>query len=78
MTLKLISAEAVIFDGEVMNVTLPGTMGEFQVLNNHAALISTLTPGTVRYTDAAGAPGSAEITGGLVDVDSNVVSVCIY
>ncbi len=78
MTLKLISAEAVIFDGEVKNVTLPGTMGEFQVLNNHAALISTLTPGTVRYTDAAGAPGSAEITGGLVDVDSNVVSVCIY
>lgn len=78
MTLKLISAEAVIFDGEVKNVTLPGALGEFQVLRNHAALISTLTPGTVRYVDPAGEEHSAEITGGLVDVDSNVISVCIY
>lgn len=78
MRLKLISAEAVIFDGEVTSVTLPGTMGEFQVLRNHAALISTLTAGTVRYVDAAGQKQEAPVTGGLVDVDSNIVSVCIY
>lgn len=78
MTLKLISAEAVIFDGEVRSVTLPGALGEFQVLRNHASLVSTLTPGSVRYEDSAGVEHSAEITGGLVDVDSNVVSVCIY
>lgn len=78
MTLKLISAEAVIFDGEVTSVTLPGSLGEFQVLRNHAALISTLTPGTVRYVAASGEEHHAEISGGLVDVDSNVVSVCIY
>ncbi|MDE6311487.1 MAG: hypothetical protein K2L96_06680 [Muribaculaceae bacterium] len=78
MTLRLISAEAVLFDGEIKSVTLPGALGAFQVLKNHASLISTLTAGTVRYTDPSGEEHSAEITGGLVDVDSNVVSVCVY
>ncbi len=78
MTLKLISAQEVLFSGEVTQVTLPGVMGEFMVLQNHASLISTLMAGTVKYVDAAGVNGSAEITGGIVDVNNNVVSVCIY
>lgn len=78
MTLKLISAQEVLFSGEVTQVTLPGTMGEFMVLQNHASLISTLSAGTIRYVDAAGTAGSAAIGGGIVDIDSNVVSVCIY
>ena len=32
-------------------VTLPGTMGSFTVLRNHASLISTLTPGNIAYRD---------------------------
>ncbi|MDE6277192.1 MAG: F0F1 ATP synthase subunit epsilon [Muribaculaceae bacterium] len=78
MTLRVISAEAVIFDGEVKSVSLPGTLGAFQVLRNHASLISTLTAGSVRYVDPSGEEHSAEISGGLVDIDSNVVSVCVY
>ncbi len=78
MTLKIISAQEVLFDGSVTSVTLPGTMGEFTVLRNHAALLSTLTPGSVRYIDDAGAQHSAEITGGIADIDNNVISVCVY
>ena len=37
MTLKIISAEQIEFEGTVEQVTLPGVMGLFQVLNNHAA-----------------------------------------
>ena len=40
MTLKIISAQQIEFEGEVTSVTLPGAMGKFQVLNNHAALIA--------------------------------------
>lgn len=77
MTLKIISAEDIVFQGEVSVVHLPGSMGAFTVLPGHASLISTLTPGTVRYTTAEGEQ-KAEITGGIADVDNNIVSICIY
>lgn len=78
MTLKIISSADVIFKGEVTSVTLPGTMGAFTVLRNHASLVSTLAKGTVRYTTSAGKEKSLDIPGGLADVDNNVVSACIY
>lgn len=78
MTLKIISSTEVIFQGEASSVTLPGTMGAFTVLRNHASLVSTLAKGTIRYTGADGEEHAVEIPGGLVDVDNNVVSACIY
>ena len=79
MTLKVISAEKVLFDGEVSLVTLPGESGLFTVLENHASLVSALTQGTIEYQSADGTQReSMEIGGGIVDVDRNVVSVCIY
>ncbi|MDE6468022.1 MAG: ATP synthase F1 subunit epsilon [Muribaculaceae bacterium] len=78
MKLEIISAEQVLFTGEVASVILPGSAGEFMVLRNHASLLATLDSGTVRYTDDAGNSLSTEITGGIVDVDNNVISVCVY
>lgn len=76
MTLKIISAEAVLFDGQVQSVTLPGAKGSFTVLNNHASLISTLVPGNIEYV-MDGSRHVTAIDGGIVDVDNNVVSVCV-
>ena len=45
MTLNIISAEKVEFTGEVSKVTMPGALGLFTVLENHAALISSLVAG---------------------------------
>lgn len=78
MKLQIISAQEVLYTGDVTSVTLPGTMGEFTVLKNHASLLATLGEGTVRYTDGAGNALSSDITGGIVDVDNNVISVCVY
>ena len=78
MTLQIISAMQVLYSGKAMSVTLPGSMGEFTVLRNHASLIATLVDGNIRYTDDAGTEHSTHVTGGIVDVDSNVVSVCVY
>ncbi len=78
MTLEIISAERVLFSGETDMVSLPGEMGNFTVLNNHASLISTLLAGKVEYKTNDGILQSIEVKGGLVDVDNNVVSVCIY
>ena len=77
MTLKIISAEDILFEGEVISVTLPGAMGSFTVPRNHASLISTLVAGNIRYVEDQHEETLA-INGGLVDVDNNVVSVCIY
>lgn len=78
MTLKIISAEKIEFEGKVESVTLPGASGSFQVLNHHAALVSSLEPGTVVYTVAPGQTESREIAGGVADIKDNVVSVCLY
>lgn len=78
MTLKIISAEEVVYEGQVNSVTLPGAMGSFTVLDRHASLVSTLTAGKIVFTDTEGATTTRAISGGLVDVDNNVVSVCLY
>lgn len=78
MILKIISSDDILFNGDVNVVHLPGAMGAFTVLPGHASLISTLNPGQVTYTTTAGEEGKAEITGGIVDVDSDIISVCIY
>ena len=53
-------------------------MGEFTVLHNHATLLATLEAGKVTYTDASGNTGEARISGGIADIDNNIVSVCVY
>ncbi len=79
MTLKVISAEKILFDGQVSMVMLPGEKGQFTVLENHASLVSALAKGEIEYqTGDAAQRESMAIEGGIVDVDRNVVSVCIY
>jgi ATP synthase F1, epsilon subunit len=78
MKLQIISAQEVLYSGDVTSVTMPGAMGEFTVLRNHASLLAALTAGTVRYTDETGTENSAQITGGVADVDNNIISVCVY
>ena len=47
MYLEIVSPEATLFRGEVESVIVPGTAGSFQMLNNHAPIVSTLKEGTV-------------------------------
>lgn len=48
MYLEIISPEATLFTGEIEALTLPGTNGSFQLLENHAPIVSTLAAGTVK------------------------------
>lgn len=77
MVLKIISAEEILFEGEASSVTLPGEMGQFTVLPRHASLVSTLVAGRIKYVEASGTH-ETEVEGGIVDIDHDVVSVCIY
>ena len=48
MYLEIISPEKTLFKGEVDSILFPGKYGDFQVLNNHAPIVSTLTKGEVK------------------------------
>lgn len=77
LRLKIISPEKRIFDGEVNRVTVPGTLGEFEILVNHAPIISSLESGKVSYEIATGELKQLEIESGFVEVQKNVVSLCV-
>ncbi|MDN3708454.1 F0F1 ATP synthase subunit epsilon [Myroides ceti] len=48
MILEIVSPEAVLFKGTVTSVSVPGVDGEFQMLNNHAPIVSLLVEGRVK------------------------------
>jgi F-type H+-transporting ATPase subunit epsilon len=76
LKLTVASPEGIRFEGQVERVTLPGAKGSFTLLPRHAALISSLTAGTVRYT-ADGQEHEIAIASGFAEVNRDVVSVCI-
>ncbi|MBP6127086.1 F0F1 ATP synthase subunit epsilon [Flavobacterium sp.] len=53
MILEIVSPEATLFSGEVTSVSVPGINGEFQMLNNHAAVVSILQKGNVKISAAS-------------------------
>jgi len=48
MILEIVSPESKLFQGEVTSVILPGVVGSFQILNHHAAIVSTLKEGLIK------------------------------
>ncbi|MBR6964289.1 MAG: ATP synthase F1 subunit epsilon [Prevotella sp.] len=77
LKLKIVSPEKVEFNGEVQSVFVPGTSGNFEILVDHAPIISSLEKGVVDYVKADGEKVSLGISGGFVEVQKNNVSVCI-
>lgn len=76
LQLSIISPEGTLFTGEVDCVMLPGTVGRFEVLPQHAPLISSLVKGQLRYR-RSGEEFTQEITGGFVEVKNDRVAVCV-
>ncbi|MBL7850201.1 MAG: ATP synthase F1 subunit epsilon [Cyclobacteriaceae bacterium] len=74
MYLEILTAEKKVFEGDVTSATFPGSDGSFQVLNNHAPLISLLAEGTVEYK-LNEKRHKVQITGGVVEVLKNKVVV---
>lgn len=77
LNLKIVSPERVVFDGSVENVVVPGTLGRFEILVDHAPIISSLEAGDVEYTISGGEKTQFGILGGFVEVQKNRVSLCV-
>ena len=74
--LHIVSPEGSLVETTVSAVTLPGTLGPFEVLKNHAALISSLEKGEIVYV-SEGAELRLPIASGFVEVRDNQVDVCV-
>ncbi|WP_367864288.1 ATP synthase F1 subunit epsilon [Pedobacter sp. WC2423] len=74
MTLEILTPDKKVFEGEVTAVTVPGTMGSFQILRDHAPIISTLEDGPVIIKSKADEQIFI-IKGGVVEVLKNKIIV---
>lgn len=77
MHLEIITPDKKVFDGEVVSASFPGTDGSFQILNNHAPLVSTLAKGLLNYRDKEKNEHELMVDGGVVEVLNNRVNVLI-
>ncbi len=75
MKIEVITPDKKVLSGDVEATTLPGAMGSFQVLRNHADLISALEEGPIKVRSTAGAEQSVTISGGVVEVLDNKITV---
>jgi F-type H+-transporting ATPase subunit epsilon len=74
MKLEILTPDKLLFSGETIAVTFPGTDGEFQILRDHAALVASLKAGIVKIKSKEGDKQVA-ITGGVVEVLNNKIVV---
>ena len=75
MTLDILTPEKKLYSGEAALVQLPGVDGLFEILNNHAPLISALGNGVIKFKTADGEK-KVNISGGFVECLNNKVIVC--
>ena len=75
--LSVISAESKVFEGEVENVLVPGMIGDFLVLSDHAPCISSIRPGFLEFSDGASKKQKYFVSGGIIEVTNNMVSVLV-
>ena len=76
MKLEILTPDKAVYEGDASSVTLPGTLGFFEILNHHAPIISTLEDGKV--TVRGGRTGKEEtflIQGGVVEASDNKVVI---
>mgnify|MGYP001750408458 FL=1 len=75
MRVTIVSPEKTLYEGACSGVKLPGESGSFEVLEDHAPIISTLSAGIVSCVGEN--PFEIKISSGFVEVARDVVSVCI-
>jgi F-type H+-transporting ATPase subunit epsilon len=75
MKLQIITPDKEVFAGEVTSVKVPGSKGSFQILVNHAPIISTLDPGDIKIVDMDGKTSQITIGGGVIEVKNNKIII---
>jgi len=75
MILEIITPEKELFSGEVASVKFPGQNGGFEILNNHAPIISTLSKGEIIVVTNDKNTQQFKINGGVIEMQNNKIIV---
>jgi F-type H+-transporting ATPase subunit epsilon len=73
MKIEIITPDRKVFEGDVKSVRVPGQKGSFQVLKDHAPIVSTLDTGPVIMVDQTGNEIRYLIDGGVIEVKMNKI-----
>lgn len=73
MKIEIITPDRKVYEGDIKSVRVPGKKGSFQVLKDHAPIISTLENGPVIIVDQEGTEIKFEIDGGVIEVKTNKI-----
>ena len=76
LKLRIVSPERIVYDGEVNSLKVPGTQGSFEILDNHAPIMSALSEGVIEYSSEQGKQ-SLNVLSGFVEVKKNQISLCV-
>ncbi len=77
MNIQILTPSGKVFEGKGTSVRVPGTGGQFEVLENHAAIVSSLDPGNIRIILADGSIKNVEIQSGFIEVLKNEVALLV-
>lgn len=73
MKIEIVTPDKKIYEGEIKSVRVPGKKGSFQVLKDHAPIVSTLDAGTVTMVDQENNELAYDIGGGVIEVKANKI-----
>lgn len=75
MLLEIIAPDQKLYSGEVDLVQVPGSKGSFQILRNHAPIISTMDQGKIKIVDQKGGITYFDVDGGVIEAKNNKIIV---
>ena len=77
LKIEIVTPKQTAYKGNGQAITLPGTLGPFQVLVNHAPIISSLEIGAIKIIDEEGEDIYFATNGGFAEIKNNVVSIVV-
>lgn len=77
MKIEIITPDTKIYEGDIKSIRVPGRKGSFQVLKDHAPIVSTLENGPVIMVDQTGTETRYEINGGVIEVKMNKIILLV-
>ena len=75
MTLEIITPEKELYNGTVTSVKVPGSAGEFEILNNHASIVSSLINGNIRVINDQQEELNFNIKSGVIEMQKNKIVI---
>ena len=75
MILEIITPEKELYNGTVTSVKVPGSAGEFEILNNHASIVSSLINGNIRVINDKEEELNFNIKSGVIEMQKNKIVI---